>query len=171
MELTPLNTSALASLINSPALRKGNPNDNLLPVFGGDITLEVEGVMGDSEAEDAVDIVENDKLSGVLEEVTEFDFASTSLMPSDDGTVWELTDRVESVAAEECNFRSLFGIPEGCEISLKSISSSMLVVFVLSANAATNTSALLGYKHKLEAFGLGPGDVFGDTPGDVRGEF
>ena len=124
-ELTPLNTSALASLIASPALRKGNPNDNFRPVFGDDITLEVEGVVRDSEAEDAADIVE---MSGVLEEITEFDVASISLLLSDDDTVSELTDMVENVIAKEGIFRSLFDIsdasPDFCEISFESISSS-----------------------------------------------
>jgi len=128
MELTPLNTSALASLIASPALRKGNPNDNLRPVFEDDITLEVEGVMGDSEAEEAADSVESDELSGELEDVTEFDFASTSLLLSDDETVLEWTDRVENVVAKEGDFRSLLGIPDAspdlCEIPFESISSS-----------------------------------------------
>ena len=128
MELTPLSTSALASLIASPALRKGNPNDNLRTVFGDDITLEVEGVVGNSEAGDVADIVGNDKSSGVLEEVTEFDFASTSLLLSDDGTVSELTDMVENVIAKEGILRSLFDIPDAspdfCEISFESISSS-----------------------------------------------
>jgi len=125
MELTPLNTSALASLIASPALKKGNPNDNFRPVFGDDITLEVEGVVRDSEAEDAADIVENDKLSGVLEEITEFDVASTSLLLSDDDTVSELTDMVENVIAKEGIFRSLLDAsPDFCEISFESISSS-----------------------------------------------
>jgi len=128
MELTLLNTSALASLITSPALRKGNPNDNFRPVFGDDVTLEVEGVVGDSKAEDAADIVENDKLSGVLEEVTEFDVTSTSLLLSDDDTVSELTDMVENVIAKEGIFCLLFDIsdasPDFCEISFESISSS-----------------------------------------------
>ena len=84
--------------------------------------------MGNSEAGDVADIVGNDKSSGVLEEVTEFDFASTSLLLSDDGTVSELTDMVENVIAKEGILRSLFDIPDAspdfCEISFESISSS-----------------------------------------------
>ena len=182
IELTPLNASALASLITSPALRKGNPNDSFRPVFGD------EDVTRDLGVTDTAVTGESDKLGAGLEEVAEISIASTPLLLFDDGTVPELTDNLDMVGniiakeggscflvgdADTPNWSGVVILPDVREVPSESITSSELTssVLIVFENPATGTVALFGYKQDLETFGLDLGDTFGETPRDVHGEF
>ncbi|KAF5364088.1 hypothetical protein D9756_001024 [Leucocoprinus leucothites] len=62
------------------------------------------------------------------------------------------------------------------KIPLKTKSTSELMFslffdFAFPLSMAASIAAVLGCRHELEVFGLGPGDDFGDAPGEVHGEF
>lgn len=148
--------------------------------------------------EDIVDTDVTDELSGTSADGETGEFGTVSPpSPFDDGvTVSELTEDLRVVGliadgkgTDREGSRGLFArgveVPDCGGVTVETslllempfetstsseLTLSLLRVFCFGFKAAGNAAALLGCRHEFEAFGLGPGDDFGDTPGEFRGD-